>query len=314
MSDILIDGHSFKAGDQGKISIDIADLPSGTKIFLPIHIFRSKNPGPTLLLSGGLHGDEVNGVEIVRRCLVEGLFNNLNAGTVIAIPIINIYGFINFSREVPDGKDVNRSFPGTPRGSLASQVAHILSDQVIPNIDYGIDFHTGGASRYNYPQIRFTESDSKAEELAKAFAAPITIANNVIDKSFRKEALNQGKSIIVFEGAESKRYDEFSTDEGYKGTQRLLHHLGMFSAPDIQESRVENIYTNMHWQRAEKAGLYTWTVRSGQEVKKGDQLGSIHDPHNTYNHPVIADTTGTIIGHNNAPVVNAGDALFHYAW
>jgi len=287
MADIQIDGHSFPLGKNGKVSIDIADLPSGTKIFLPIHVFRSANPGPTLLVSAGLHGDEINGVEIVRRCLVKGLFENLNAGTVIAIPIINIYGFINFSREVPDGKDVNRSFPGSSKGSLASQVANVLTSEILPNIDYGIDIHTGGATRYNYPQIRYSKTDSTAAELAEAFAAPITIANNVIDKSFRMEALNQGKSIIVFEGAESKRYDELS---------------------------VGTVYTETHWQRAEKAGLYIYNKSSGESVQEGDYMGSIHDPHNTYEHVVKADRTGIVIGHNNSPIVNAGDALFHYAW
>lgn len=314
MADIQIDGQNFPPGQNGKVSIDIADLPSGTKIFLPIHVFRGQNPGPTLLISGGLHGDEINSVEIVRRCLVRGLFENLNAGTVIAIPIINIYGFINFSREVPDGKDVNRSFPGSARGSLASQVAHVLSTEILPTIDFGIDFHTGGATRYNFPQIRFSKTDPKAEELARAFAAPITIGNDVIDKSFRKEALNQGKSIIVFEGAESKRYDELSTEEGYKGIQRILHYLDMYSAEDMIEGSVQTVYTETHWQRAEKAGLYIFAKSSGEEVKEGDYMGTIHDPHNTYEHLVKADRTGIVIGHNNSPIVNAGDALFHYAW
>lgn len=314
MSEILIDKHSFSPGENKKISIDIADLPSGTKIFLPIHVFRSAAPGPTLLVSAGLHGDEVNGVEIVRQCLVQGLFENLNVGTVIVIPLINIYGFINFSREVPDGKDVNRSFPGKAQGSLASQVAHVLSTEILPNIDYGVDFHTGGSTRYNYPQIRFSQDDPKARELAKAFAGPITIANSVIDKSFRKEAMNQGKSIIVFEGAESKRYDPLSTAEALKGIKRLLSHLNMHKAADIDIKEVGTIYTHTHWQRAEKAGLFIWERSSGEEVNEGDRLGSIHDPHNTYEYPVLADSTGIIIGHNNSPIVNAGDALFHYAW
>jgi len=193
-------------------------------------------------------------------------------------------------------------------------VAHVLSTEILPTIDFGIDFHTGGATRYNYPQIRFSKTDPKAEELARAFAAPITIGNDVIDKSFRKEALNQGKSIIVFEGAESKRYDELSTEEGYKGIQRILHHLDMYSAEDMIESSVQTIYTETHWQRAEKAGLYIFAKSSGEEVKEGDYMGTIHDPHNTYEHLVKADRTGIVIGHNNSPIVNAGDALFHYAW
>jgi len=314
MSQIKIDGQSFELGQHGMVKIDIADLPSGTIIHLPIHVFRSSKPGPTILISAGLHGDEVNGVEIVRRTLVENLYDQMLVGSAIVIPIINIYGFINFSREVPDGKDVNRSFPGSAKGSLASQVANVLSKEIIPQIDFGIDFHTGGGTRYNYPQIRYTAGNEKSKEIANAFAAPVTISNNVIPKSFREEVIKQGKSNIVFEGAEASRYDEFSVLEALKGIKRVMVYYDMLPTAFNSKANEQHHFTKMHWQRAEKSGLFIWEISSGKFVQKGDLLASIHDPHNTYQIPVLADQDGFIIGHNNSPIVNAGDAIFHYGY
>ena len=309
-----IDGKHFGLGENGRVDIDIADLPSGTKIHLPIHVFRSKNEGPTLLITGGLHGDEINGVEIVRQTLVNKFFENLKCGAVVVLPLINIYGFINFSRAVPDGKDVNRSFPGSSKGSLASQVAHVLSSEIIPQIDFGVDFHTGGASRYNFPQIRFTANDEKSKELALAFDAPVSIGNTVIPKSFREAIIKQGKSTIVFEGGEALRYDINSTKEGLAGLKRLLVSLNMIEGEKATPKNTDKIFYNTSWQRAETGGLYIWEKSSGTFVEKGEKLGSIHDPHNTYEVEILAEKSGFIFGHNNAPVINQGDALFHFAW
>lgn len=292
-------------------SLDVADLPSGTNIDLPIHFFSSSKPGPTLLLTGGLHGDEVNGVEIVRRLIVDGILNNLEIGKVIAIPLLNIYGFINFSRAVPDGKDVNRSFPGSANGSLASQVAHKLSKQILPFIDFGIDFHTGGASRYNYPQIRFTAKDSKAKELAQVFAAPYLLPGNPILKSFRQEAFKQGKSILVFEGGEALRYDQFSIDIALAGTKRILNYLKMKNFEMPTSSPKTQLFEQKKWIRAAVSGLFIWEKSSGEKIQKGERLGKIHDPHGVFEKIVFAPCNAEIIGHNNAPVVNQGDALFH---
>ena len=205
MKKIEINGESVKPGESKHIRLNVARLPSGTVISLRVNVFRSENPGPTMLVLGGVHGDEINGVEIVRRTIESGLYKNLQAGSVIAIPLLNIYGFINFSRDVPDGKDVNRSFPGHATGSLASRVAATLSKKILPMIDFGIDFHTGGDSRYNYPQIRFTGGDSRAETLARAFAAPYLIKKPAVANSLRKVAQGMKIPILVFEGGEALR-------------------------------------------------------------------------------------------------------------
>lgn len=310
MGVIKIDQQSIKPGSQAFLELFIARLPSGTEIHLPIHVYRSKVEGPTVLLSGGLHGDEVNGIEIVRRMVAQKTFQKLKKGSVIAIPIINIFGFLNFSRDVPDGKDVNRSFPGNENGSLASLVAHTVSSKLIPVIDFGIDFHTGGASRTNYPQMRYAPNDEKAKEVANHFAAPFTLESGMIEGSLRKCAFDQGKSIAVFEGGESLRFHELSIEEAIKGTQRVLQAYGMLkSAPKPKKEAV--VLVDSKWVRADMSGLFRPFKRSGRSVQKDETIGKITDVAGQNEVPVDAPIDGYIIGHNNNPVVHRGDALFH---
>ncbi|GCD79114.1 succinylglutamate desuccinylase/aspartoacylase family protein [Schleiferia thermophila] len=313
MEDILIDAQPVSPGVQKRVDIEVARLPSGTVIHMPVFVYRSKNPGPVVMLSGGLHGDEINGVEIIRRVVASKWIQQLLSGTIVALPIINVYGFIHFSREVPDGKDVNRSFPGNPDGSLASIVASIISRKILPLIDYGIDFHTGGASRTNFPQIRYDRRDPVAAELSKAFNAPYTIYSSVIDGSLRSTASQMNKSIIVYEGGESMRFDQFAIEEGLKGIRRVLKHLGMIRVGASSASK-SIVCANTTWVRAEASGLFTCLKQSGQEVFAGEVIGYVHNPYNLYNVPVITSVSGHIIGHNNIPLVHRGDALFHIGY
>lgn len=309
MSYIQVDGNKIYPGDRSYIEMDIARLPSGTKIHLPVHIFRSKNPGPVVLLSGGLHGDEVNGIEIVRRILDKKIHQKIVCGSVIAMPIINMYGFINFSRDVPDGKDVNRSFPGKEDGSLASIVAHTITTKILPEIDFGIDFHTGGASRTNWPQIRYEEGDLLAKEISDAFAAPFTLNSAVIKGSFREAAKELGKTVVVFEGGETLRIDSKTVEEGIRGINRVLHHFGML--PHSIKPRKAQYFKESQWVRAEVSGLFRHKRESGQKVKAGQTIGYISSPINEYSAKVKSPVDGHIIGHNNFPLVHKGDALFH---
>jgi len=288
----------------------LAKLPSGTVIDLPVYIFRSKKKGPTVLLSGGLHGDEINGIEIVRRLIDSGHFENLKRGSVVAIPVMNIYGFLNFSRDVPDGKDVNRSFPGSTTGSLASRIAHFIGHNILKEIDFGIDFHTGGASRFNFPQIRYAPQDKKAKELATQFGAPVTLHSRLLDKSLRKQAFKMGKSILVYEGGESMRMDEEVVREGADGALRLLnaHHM-IDKAPKANSETVK--CEKSIWIRAKRSGIYRGIITSGMTVAKGDILGYITDPFGEFSTPIKSPSNGLVICHNNMPVVNQGDALIH---
>ena len=197
-----------------------------THVEIPVFVNRAKKEGPFLLLLAGLHGDEVNGVEILRR-LIRGGYHKPTAGAIISIPIMNIFGFISQRREVPDGRDLNRVFPGSPQGSLASRIAWTLLHEIVQHVDYALDFHTGGASRANYPQVRCVFEDDESRELAEIFSPPFVVASKYLDKSLRKNAKSIGKSVLLYEGGESLRIDEYAVQEGVKGALRVLHHLGL---------------------------------------------------------------------------------------
>jgi predicted deacylase len=309
MKKVTIAGHEIKPGEFKEIDINIARLPSHTQIDTPIYVSRSEQDGPVLALTAGMHGDEINGMEIVRRILEEGL-HRVKRGTIVCMPITNVYGFLNFSRDVPDGKDVNRSFPGSKNGSLASRVAYNLTHQIIPFVDYGIDFHTGGAMRTNYPQVRAMLDNTRNQELADAFCAPFTIDSPFRPNSLRKEASKKGKNFIVYETGESLRFDQAGIEEGIAGTLRLMKHLKMIDeAPKPKEEN--RIIWSSSWVRAKHAGLFQPNIQCGQLVHKGDHVGTITDPFGEFKEKVKARETAYVIGLNNIPVVNAGDALMH---
>lgn len=309
MREVTISGQPIRPGEFKEIIINIARLPSRTQIDTPIYAFRGLEDGPVLALTAGMHGDEINGMEIVRRILDSG-HNRVKRGTVICMPIINIYGFLNYSREVPDGKDVNRSFPGSKNGSLASRVAYHITHDIIPYIDYGIDFHTGGAMRTNYPQVRCVMAEPKNVELANAFHAPFTIDSPFRPHSIRQQAAKLGKNIIVYEGGESLRFDQQAIEEGINGTLRLMKHLQMIDwAPEPKEAN--KIVWNSSWARAHHAGLFQSAIACGELVHKNQIVGTITDPFGEFKETVKAPSTGYVVGLNNHPVVNAGDALLH---
>ena len=306
---MTIDGQYIAPGEERKIDINIARLPSHSTINISVTVNRSVNQGPVLLLMGALHGDEINGMEIVRR-IIENEYNKPECGTIICIPIINVFGFIHLSRYVPDGKDVNRSFPGNKAGSLASRVAHFMTREILPQIDYGIDFHTGGADRTNYPQIRCRLFDEVNRDLANAFAAPFTLDSKYRPKSLRQTAAKMGKNILVYEGGESSRFDEFAIEQGILGTLRLMKKLGMRKeapAPDFENK----IIRSNSWIRARNSGIFLSFVKSGEKVEKRQVIGSLNDPFGEYNVNVVAPNNGYIIGLNNNPIVHQGDALMN---
>jgi len=304
-----IAGYHIAPGVTKTIEANIAKLPSHSDIDISITVARSTEPGPVLLLSGGLHGDEINGSEIVRRLIDSDRHIPLK-GTIICIPIINVYGFIHFSRYVPDGKDVNRSFPGNKNGSLASRVAYYLTKNIIPLIDYGIDFHTGGADRTNYPQIRCLMKDEVNTELANVFKARFILDSKFRPKSFRQTASKYGKRILVYEGGESSRFDEFAIKEGMAGALRIMKYLGM--ADDAPEPTGESLLINSSsWVRSKKSGVFLTEVKNGQLVKKNQVLGTINDPFGGFSNKIKATASGYVIGLNNNPIVHQGDALIH---
>ena len=310
--DIIIGKEAVLPGEKKLLKISIDRLPTGTLIDIPIYVFNAKKPGPTLLIQAGLHGDEINGIEIVRRMLQQKRFN-IRKGTVIAVPILNIFGFIHFSRDVPDGKDVNRSFPGKKTGSMASRIAYHYTSEILNQIDYGIDLHTGGAQRHNYPQTRYTQEDEYSKKLAEVFSAPFSFPSRLISGSFRKAAFRMGKPSIVFEAGESMRFDDYAILEGMQGVLNVLKFFGMIT-------KIEPVYAERHnsfflddrkWLRAPTAGMFIPEVMNGSQVEKGQELGLITDTYAKRKRRIKSPFDGHILCINHQAVVNQGDALFH---
>jgi len=315
VKELIIDNKRFGPGESGIVKIPVGQLPSDTDINVEAHIYRAQQDGPTILLLAGVHGDEINGIEIIRNFLFHMDAKDLLRGSLIIIPVLNIFGFINFNRSVPDGKDINRSFPGSFKGSLASRIARTITQYILPQVDYNIDFHTGGDSRFNYPQIRYTKFDTKALDLAKEFGAPFIIESGLINKSLRKACKDLQIPSLIYEGGESVRLDGHSINVGIKGIKNCLSSLGMIKSKSSDEIYEEPIIiTKTSWIRAEHAGVFIWKKSSGLYVNTGEILGNIHDPYGKKSIEVKCKASGYIIGHNNASVVNYGDALFHIGY
>lgn len=309
---ITIGGETVSPGEEKLLKINIDRLPTGTLIDIPIYVFNSKKPGPTILIQAGLHGDEINGIEIVRRMLQQKLFK-IAQGAVIAVPILNIFGFIHFSRDVPDGKDVNRSFPGTKSGSMASRIAYHYVSEIMHQMDFAIDLHTGGAQRHNFPQVRFTNEDDHSRELAGIFNAPFTFSSRLIKGSFRNAAYRMGKPSIVFEAGESMRFNDYSILEGMQGILNVLRHFKMIS--EIEPKYGERMKTvelfDRKWLRAPTAGMFIPEITNGSEIRKGQEMGLVTDTYAKHSKKIKSPFDGYVLSINNQAIVNQGDALFH---
>lgn len=305
-------GEQIKPGEHKEVNFDVANLHTASPVNVPVIIERSKKPGPTVLFTAGIHGDEVNGVEIVRQLIAKGI-NKPKCGTIICMPIINIFGFINLKREFPDGRDLNRVFPGSKNGSLASRMAHKLITEVVPYADYIIDFHTGGSGRFNAPQLRIAKANKELNALATAFGAPFVLYSKNLNKSFRNTCYKLGKPLLLFEGGKSFNIDDIVTNSGVNGAKRVLHHLGMLN-PKLKASAPKKdcvFIEESKWVRAKFSGMFKASVKINTKVEKGDVLGNITDPYGKMNYFVKANHPGYIINVNELPVVYQGDALFH---
>lgn len=310
--DIVILNERIALGQSRTLDFSIAKLYTATKVEIPIIIERSKKPGPTVLLTAGIHGDEINGVEIVRQLIARKL-NKPRRGTIICIPILNVFGFLNGDRSFPDGRDLNRVFPGTKSGSLASRVAYHFTKKVLPHADYCLDFHTGGASRFNAAQIRIKPNNERLLELAKVFNAPFIVYSNTIEKSYRNTCDKMGIPTLLFEGGKSGESNKHIVKEGVDGVLRFLDHLEMLGkrhvAPDPPAKTI--IVEKSKWIRAHRSGLLHVKINCNKHVEKGEFLATITDPYGKMRFKVTSPNEGYIINVNQSPIVNQGDAIFH---
>lgn len=305
-------GTEIVPGSKHTLNFNKAKLYSATSVDVPVIVRSSKKMGPVVLLMGGVHGDEVNGIEVVRQLIAKG-YTKPEIGTIICMPILNIFGFLHMKREFPDGRDLNRSFPGYKSGSLAGRFAYQFVHEILPNVDVILDFHTGGAQRFNAPQLRIDPKDEKALELAQIFKPPFLIHSKSSKGTLRYTSFTQKKTYLLYEGGKSGETDKQIIKRAVNGTLRVMDYLGVLAKGiEVPAAELETqVITNSRWIRANHSGLFHPKVFCGKHVEKGEFIATITDPYGTFRYKVKASNSGYIINVNQSPMVYQGDAVFH---
>jgi len=308
-----IGGHHVPACSSSDISIPITTLATGYSSMLSVRVFHGAEPGPTVFVSGAVHGDEIVGTAVIQH-LAQQIDPSRLSGTVLLVPVTNIFGFLNRSRYLPDRRDLNRSFPGSVSGSLASQLAQVFFSEVVQRASLGIDIHTAAVHRYNLPQIRIDKGNPRLVELAMAFGAPVIIESPLREGSLRSKAKEEGVDMLLLEAGEALRFDNLSIETGVAGVLRVLAHLGMIDADDrLAGVSVPARSNKSTWVRSTRGGVAHPAKTSGDPVRKGGLLATVAGLLGEEPEAVISPIDGIIIGHATLPVVHQGDALFHIA-
>jgi predicted deacylase len=311
-------GVTVKAGAQAQIDLRIPNLYTHDPMSCPVYVIHGRKPGPILFLSGAIHGDEINGVEIIRRVLKRKSVNRIN-GTLVAVPVVNIFGFISQTRYLPDRRDLNRSFPGSESGSLAGRIAHMFLTEIVKKCTHGIDLHTAAIHRDNFPQIRAVLSNPEVARMARAFNSPVILNTPIAEGTLRNSAEKLNIPVIVYEAGEALRFDEVAIRAGVKGIVAVMRELGMITGAKQQQKQQQPKprdpfeAKSSTWVRAPKSGILRANKSLGMKVSKGEFLGAISDPFGEDEERVTAPVEGIIIGRTNIPLVNEGEALFHIA-
>ncbi len=316
-----IGGVTVEPGERRLVDLPVARLSNHTPVTLPIHVLHGSQSGPTMFVSAAIHGDELNGVEIIRRMLRAVQPGNIS-GTLLCIPVVNAFGFIGRSRYLPDRRDLNRSFPGSAQGSLAGRLAHLFVKEVVNRSQLGIDLHTAAIHRVNLPQIRCQfSSNPRLRQLGEAFGAEVVLDSPERAGSLRRTAREAGVDVLVYEGGEGLRFDEFAITAGVDGIARVMLEVGMLELPDNVErpatgfaKRSPLLANASKWVRAPEGGMLRTAKRIGEAVSPGDVIGHVSNPYDDSSVEVRSPRRGIIIGRTTLPIVNMGDALFHIAW
>ncbi|OEE49089.1 deacylase [Enterovibrio norvegicus] len=309
-----IGGVTIPAGQRASVEFEVAKLYTHSPLSVTAEVLHGKKPGPVLMINAAIHGDELNGVEVVRQVL-ERINPVTLKGTIIAIPVVNVFGFIHKSRYLPDRRDLNRCFPGSERGSIAGRMAYQIFEQIVRRCTHIIDLHTAAIYRTNLPQIRANLANEATNEMALAFGTPVVIDAALRDGSLRSEAENIGIPVITYEAGEALRFEPYAITAGVKGVKRVMRHLGMIRKSNRKTSTVEPVIARAtRWVRAEADGILRSHVSLGQRVSKGQSLASISSPIGSEEIQTYAPQGGIIIGQQTLPLVNEGDAIFHIAY
>ncbi|MGH0038371.1 MAG: succinylglutamate desuccinylase/aspartoacylase family protein [Myxococcota bacterium] len=306
-------GRSVEPGQRMRVDLPIAEPYGAGTLTLPVQVVRGKTDGPRLFVSAALHGDEINGVEIIRRLLRHRALKRLR-GMLVALPVVNVYGFMARSRYLPDRRDLNRSFPGSSTGSLAARLAHLVMTQLVARCTHGVDLHTAAVDRSNLPQIRADLGDEQTRRLSLAFGAPVVIDAQVRDGSLRQSVSDLGMPMLLYEAGEALRFDEVCIRAGLRGLLRVMAELGMVPAGASPRTRVEPVVVKRsRWVRAPSSGVLRNRARLGAVVEKGQLLGRLADPTGDDEMVIEAPCSGVLIGRTQIPLLNEGDAAYHIA-
>jgi predicted deacylase len=309
----IIAGESIAPGTMRDVAFPITTMATGTASSLAVRVLNGARPGPAVFVSAAIHGDEIIGTAVIQR-LAKKLDPAVLAGTVMLVPVANIFGFITHSRYLPDRRDLNRSFPGSAGGSLAGQLAHVFYREVVARCQLGIDIHSAAIHRYNLPQIRIAAGNRKLVELAMAFGAPVIIESPLRDGSLRDLAQKHGVDMLLMEAGEALRFDRLSIETGVEGVERVLAHLGMIEADDgLSAVGIPARANRSVWVRSPRGGVVQMVRESGDPVRKGDVLACVSGLFGEEPQEMFSPLDGIIIGHATLPVVHQGDALFHIA-
>mgnify|MGYP001826048109 CR=1 FL=1 len=307
-----INGIQVEPGQTISIDLPVARLYTNTSLAMPVQVIHGKLQGPCLFVSAAIHGDELNGVEIIRRLLQYSGLKRLR-GTLIAIPIVNVHGFLDRSRYLPDRRDLNRSFPGSAKGSLAARIARIFMKEVVARCSHGIDLHTGAIHRENIPQIRANLDDPETEQLARAFGVPVLINSTLRDGSLRMAATEKGLTMLLYEAGEALRFDDLSIRAGLRGVFNVMRLIGMLPKARSRKPITPVVADSTSWVRAPASGVLSHKAELGSSVREGERLAVIGDPLGDAEESVVAPFDGIVIGRSNVPLDHEGDALFNLA-
>lgn len=309
---ITIGDVEVAPGQRASVNLPVANLYTATSLHMPVTVINGRREGPMLFVSAAVHGDELNGVEIIRRLLKRKALQSIR-GTLLAVPIVNVHGFIDQSRYLPDRRDLNRSFPGSPTGSIAARLANIFLREVVLKSDFGIDLHTGAVDRANLPQIRVQLKNGRLRELAEAFGAPVIVNAGMREGSLRACAASNDIPVMIYEAGEALRFDELSIRAGIRGILQVMRKLGMLPPARKQRTSRAMIASSTTWVRAVSSGIVSQKVELGSRVRKNDRLAMMGDPLGNSEAEVLAPCDGIIIGCSRLPLAYEGDALFHVA-
>jgi predicted deacylase len=309
---ITVGQVEVRPGERVNVNLPVADLYTATSLHMPVRVLCGRKAGPVMFVSAAVHGDELNGVEVIRRLLRRTALRSLR-GTLLAVPIVNVHGFLEQSRYLPDRRDLNRSFPGSPAGSIASRLASTFMREVVLKSNLGIDLHTGAVDRANLPQVRAHLDDAETQAIARAFGAPVIVNAGLRDGSLRASAAEHGIPTIVYEAGEALRFDEFCIEAGVRGILRVMRHVGMLPAAKATRARSSVVASLTRWVRAPASGIVTGKAALGSRVQEGQRLALVSDPLGNREEEVVSPFDGIVIGRSNLPLAHEGDAVFHIA-